>query len=220
MNTELRRKIFVAIMGADDYMDAHGRVSRLKVAKGQQAEIVRVLLDCCGQEGVFNRYYALLCSRLCESHREVRFSCQFAFWDVFKQLPELPLHRAANMAKLLAHLCLSGATPVAVLKVVNWSGPSPRSVFFWQVFFVELLGGGGSAGGGGSGKAERQRACAPLHDAAHAELREGVLLFLTRHVAKMVRQQHSHLAPALKGLTAFIEEGAAGTADRRGVMAA
>ena len=55
MNTALRRKIFVAIMGADDYMDAHGRVSRLKVAKGQQAEIVRVLLDCCGQEGVFNR---------------------------------------------------------------------------------------------------------------------------------------------------------------------
>ena len=57
----------------------------------------------------------------------------YAFWDVFKALPEMQLHRAANSAKLLAQLVCSGAVPISVLKVVHWSAPSKRGVFFWQV---------------------------------------------------------------------------------------
>ena len=49
MNTDIRRKIFVSIMGADDFVDAHGRLTRLRLTKAQQPEIVRVLLECCGQ---------------------------------------------------------------------------------------------------------------------------------------------------------------------------
>ena len=84
MNTDVRRSIFVAVMGAEDYVDAHERISKLRLKKGQQPEIVRVLFECCGQEGVFNRFYALLAARLCASHREVKFTMQFAFWDEFK----------------------------------------------------------------------------------------------------------------------------------------
>ena len=40
-----------------------------------------------------------------------------------------------------------------------------------------------------------------LNDPHHAELREGVLLFLTRHVRKMVAKQHPGLTRALRGLT-------------------
>ena len=81
------------MMGADDYVDAHERLTKLRLKKGQQPDVVRVLLECCGQEGVFNRFYALLAARLCSSHREIKFTLHYSFWDEFKALPELTLHR-------------------------------------------------------------------------------------------------------------------------------
>lgn len=48
MNTETRRQIFVAIMGADDYIEAAERVTQLGLKEVQQREIVRVLLHCLG----------------------------------------------------------------------------------------------------------------------------------------------------------------------------
>jgi nucleolar MIF4G domain-containing protein 1 len=202
MNTDVRRRIFVAMMGADDFVDAHARVVRLKLAKAQQPEIVRVLLECCGQEGVFNRFYALLGARLCESHREVRFAMNFAFWDVFKQLSELSLHRAANTARLLAQLVLKSATPVTVLKVVHWTSPSARTVFFWQVFFVELLDANEA---GGPGSTLLRDASAPLLEPKHVEVREGVLLFCERHLRRMVAKQHKKLLRGLDAMVALLE---------------
>ena len=179
-------------------IDAHNRLVKLKLKRGQQPEMVRVLLECCGQEGVFNRYYALLGSRLCETYREFRFALQFAFWDAFKQMADLSLHRAANTAKLLAQLVQRDAVPLTCLKVVHWSSPSARAVFFWQVFFVELLGAPSAA---------QRRAASTLLESANVELRDGVLLFLERHVRHMVVKQHKSLAGALKALVRCVEEG-------------
>ena len=100
---------------------------------------------------------------------------------------------------MLAQLVQLGATPLSVLKVVHWSAPSPRSVFFWQVFFVELLCAPSAA---------QRAACAPLREPPNAELRDGVLLFLERHVRKMVAKQQPALQKALRALVRFVEEGA------------
>ena len=113
-------------------MDAHERLTKLRPKKGQQPEIVRVLFECCGQEGVFNRFYALLAARLCASHREIKFNMQFAFWDEFKALGEMSLHRTANTAKLLAHVLARDALPIGLLKVIKWHMMSQRMLFFWQ----------------------------------------------------------------------------------------
>ena len=196
MNTDLRRRIFVAMMGADDYVDAHTRLVKLRLTKGQQPEMVRVLLECCGQEGIFNRYYALLGARLCETFREFRFALQFAFWDAFKTLGELTLHRTANTAKLLAQLIQRDAVPLACLKVVGWSRPSERAVFFWQVFFIELLG---------APPAAMQRIYHTFGEPTNGELKDGVLLFLERHVQRMVAKQHAAVAPALQKLFKSID---------------
>ena len=45
----------------------------------------------------------------------------------------MSLHRAANMAKLLAHLLSRDALTVGTLKVVKWHTMSQRMLFFWQV---------------------------------------------------------------------------------------
>ena len=54
MNTDTRRQIFVAVMGAEDYIDAAQRVSQLGLKEIQQREIIRVLLHCLGHVSSFD----------------------------------------------------------------------------------------------------------------------------------------------------------------------
>ncbi|KAL1512390.1 hypothetical protein AB1Y20_005648 [Prymnesium parvum] len=189
MNTDVRRSIFVAIMGSEDYVDAHDRISKLRLKKGQQPEIVRVLFECCGQEGIFNRFYALLAARLCTSHREVKFTMQFAFWDEFKSLAEISLHRAANVAKLLAHMLSRDALSISLLKVVKWHRMSERMLFFWQVFFVELLS---------EPAANVLKVVVPCTLPENAELRDGIQLFSARHLKPLIESKHASLVSALR----------------------
>lgn len=70
LSTDVRKSIFVAIMGADDYVHASERLGKLGLKRAQRAEVVRVLLHCCGAEAGYNAFYALLAARLCASHRE------------------------------------------------------------------------------------------------------------------------------------------------------
>lgn len=72
MNTDVRRRIFVAMMGAQDYVDAADRIAKLRLKKGQQPEVARVLVHVAGREKAPNPYYALLGERLCAAHREAR----------------------------------------------------------------------------------------------------------------------------------------------------
>jgi nucleolar MIF4G domain-containing protein 1 len=180
--------------GAEDYVDAATRVTKLRLQRGQQADAARVLLECCGQEGVFNLFYALLGARLCGCHRELKFGLQCAYWDEFKQLEGASLHRAANLAKLLAQLLGRAALPLAALRVVPWGSLEPRAVFFWQVCFTELLQ---------LEPAMMRAAMAQLQEPAFAELRDGVMLFIGRHLRPLVLKKTPALSEALAELVAL-----------------
>lgn len=67
MNTDVRRAVFVALMGARDYVDASDRLRQLRLRSKQEREIVRVLLHCCAMENAYNPYYSLVAARLCGS---------------------------------------------------------------------------------------------------------------------------------------------------------
>ena len=64
-----------------------------------------------------------------------------------------------------------------------------------QVCFVEFLGADGDA---------RRLALAPLAGEALLGLREGLLLFVTRHLAQLVATSHQGLSAALDELTGQI----------------
>lgn len=65
MNTSVRRAIFISLLSASDYLDAHHRLLRLALTRAQQPEIPRVLLHCAGAEQRYNPYYTLIAKRLC-----------------------------------------------------------------------------------------------------------------------------------------------------------
>jgi nucleolar MIF4G domain-containing protein 1 len=141
MNTPLRRDIFVVMMSSADALDAFERLSRLDLKGKQDREILRVVLECCGQEKTYNEFYSELASLLCEHNRQHKTTLQFSFWDAFKTLDDEQFsnRRAINLARMLSHLVGNFHISLSVLKVIDMSDISDRMVLFLATFFLALL---------------------------------------------------------------------------------
>lgn len=139
MNTDVRKKIFVAIMGASDCLDAYERLLQLHLKEKQEREIVRVLLHCAGQETPFNKFYLVLADKLCEMDARYKFTFQLAFWDAFKQLATYKARKLYNVAQLLAGLVISKALSLSVLKVLDFTDLDDKTVLFLRVVMERIL---------------------------------------------------------------------------------
>ena len=55
-------------MGAEDAESALERLLRLSLRGPAEREVVRVLVDCAGQEAVYNPFYGVVGAKLCSYH--------------------------------------------------------------------------------------------------------------------------------------------------------
>lgn len=142
MNTDIRRAIFCIIMSAEDYVDAFEKLLRLGLSGKQDREIIRVIVDCCLHEKMFNKYYTVLASKLCNHEKNHKFSLQYCIWDHFKELDNMESSRSMNLAKLVAEVLLNFTLSLATLKVVNLANPvemTPARVSHFRMLFETLL---------------------------------------------------------------------------------
>ena len=129
MNTDIRRSIFVTIMSASDYRDAHSRLLKLRLKKAQEFEIPQVLIHCAGAELVYNPFYTLIARLFC-ADRKLKMAFQFSLWDIFKRMGEgtdedddtdeaggLEPRAIVNLAKMYGTLVAGGGLSISVLKV-------------------------------------------------------------------------------------------------------
>ena len=142
MNTDLRRSIFCIIMGSDDCQDAFEKLVRNNFLKGiNEREVVRVIVHCCGTEKVYNPYYAHLANRICEFQTNCVFTFKLTFWDSFKQFKSMKSRKAANLAKLLAHLMMKNRLNLTTLKIIDISPDDmpEASIIFLTILFTNLF---------------------------------------------------------------------------------
>ncbi|KAL6509540.1 hypothetical protein OROGR_022850 [Orobanche gracilis] len=142
MNTDIRRAIFCVIMSAEDYIDAFEKLLRLDLPGKQDREIMRVLVECCLQEKVFNKYYCVLASKLCSHDKNHKFTLQYCLWDQFRELDSTPLIRSMNLSKFTAEMVASFSLSLAVLKAVKLNDPihlSPNKVMHFKMLFENML---------------------------------------------------------------------------------
>lgn len=133
MNTSIRRSIFLSIMSASDYKDAHQRLIKLKLKKTQELEIPRVLVRCAGAEQVYNPYYTLIARRLCGEHK-YKWAFQYGLWTLFRRMGEkgdiegdedldneedgdVDLRMLVNLGRMYGELMGEGGLAITVLKV-------------------------------------------------------------------------------------------------------
>ncbi|XWS42707.1 hypothetical protein CRYUN_Cryun16bG0037300 [Craigia yunnanensis] len=142
MNTDARRAIFCIIMSGEDYIDTFEKLLRLDLPGKQDRDIMRVLVECCLQEKVFNKYYTVLTAKLCEHDKNHKFTLQFCLWDHFKGLDSMPLIKSMHLAKFIAEMVASFTLSLAVLKTVEWSDPqmlSPKRIMHFRMLFEAIF---------------------------------------------------------------------------------
>ncbi|CAM9799736.1 unnamed protein product [Choristocarpus tenellus] len=145
MNTDVRRSVFVAVMGSSDCEDAFEKLLRLNLRGPQEREVARVIMECCGQEATYNAFYAHLAEHMCQRQPKLRFTFQVAFWDSLKTLGDNAARRAANLARLLAHLVVNKQMSLTVLKAVEIPELSPSGLLLLRVFFHDIIAHGDDA---------------------------------------------------------------------------
>ncbi|OMO67905.1 MIF4G-like, type 3 [Corchorus capsularis] len=142
MNTDARRAIFCVIMSGEDYIDTFEKLLRLDLPGKQDRDIMRVLVECCLQEKVFNKYYTVLAAKLCEHEKNHKFTLQFCLWDHLKELDSVPLIRSMHLAKFIAEMVASFTLSLAVLKTVEWSDPkmlSAKRIMHFRMLFEAIF---------------------------------------------------------------------------------
>ncbi len=81
LTTDLKKKIFKAIVGATDFIDAYERINRLNLKKDQSREIIKIIILLVGSEKIYNQFYKLLLERLIEFEKDHRYTFHYAIWD-------------------------------------------------------------------------------------------------------------------------------------------
>ncbi|GAA5850703.1 hypothetical protein JCM9279_006398 [Rhodotorula babjevae] len=159
MNTDVRKGVFNVLMSSEDYIDACERLQQLGLSDVQQREIARVLLQCCGNEKVYNPYYTLVASRLCAKSHSFQITLQYILWDfirsdlgeqsvggqeLVKNLGDqaapsddnkVPPRKMTHTAKFYAWCIAKGALSLAVLKPIPFATPLPAT----RTFLVQLM---------------------------------------------------------------------------------
>ncbi|KAG8162944.1 hypothetical protein KVR01_007422 [Diaporthe batatas] len=161
MNTDVRRAIFIAIVGAVDYEDAYRRVKELRLTQsGQRRDVAYVAMHCAGIEESYNPYYSWVARRLCEDKR-IRFAFQDGLWNLFRRLGELlfgevdevkmddeedegegegtGLRRIFCLGKMFGFMVAHGTHGLAVLKCLNLLHLKPKTRDFVEVMLITLF---------------------------------------------------------------------------------
>jgi nucleolar MIF4G domain-containing protein 1 len=154
INTDVRRAIFMAIMSASDYKDAHVRLLKLGLKRSQEPEISRVLLLLAGAEQTYNPYYALVARKFC-ADKKFKMAFQFGLWNLFKRMGEkgnlddgegadeaeedIDLRKILSLAKFYGTLVADSVLPISILKVLEIPLLQPNTRIFLEVMLVTVF---------------------------------------------------------------------------------
>ncbi|RPB12932.1 hypothetical protein P167DRAFT_558549 [Morchella conica CCBAS932] len=202
MNTDVRRSIFVTIMSAEDYTDAHNRLLKLRLKRKQEPEIPRVLVHCCGSEASYNPYYTLIARKLC-GQRALKMTFTFCLWDIFRRMGEddggraaagdafddddeedeaLKMRKTVNWARMYGSLIAEGALGLDVLKTLNMAYLQSRTKMFLELLFINVVLHSQRNAAEQGGRDEKAVVDVFMRIAENVDLARSVLYFLRKYV--------------------------------------
>lgn len=148
MNTDVRRAIFMAMMSASDYKDAHLRIMKLHLKNKQVVEVPKVLLQCAAAEKIYNPYYTLIASKLCGSDKKILKAFHSALWTsctkltngIDEETSEANSTRSiVNTARLFGALLSDQQLQLTSLKPLDFAYPAPSIQTFAEVLLTSMF---------------------------------------------------------------------------------
>ncbi|XP_047967647.1 pre-mRNA-splicing factor CWC22 homolog [Salvia hispanica] len=138
----LRRTIYLTIKSSLDFEEAGHKLLKIDIS-GMEKELCVMLLECCGEETTYSRYYGLLGQRLCLMNRIHQESFEKCFADQYSMIhQEVETVKLRNVAKLFAHLLAMDALHWRILDCIQLTEEETTSSsrIFLKIFFHELSG--------------------------------------------------------------------------------
>ena len=154
MNTDVRRAIFISMLSASDYKDAHMRLLKLHLKSKQELEIPRVILHCVGAEQVYNPYYTLIARKVISQNNKLKKAFHFALWDIFRRLgqdgnadddlgepesEEMGTKKIVNLARLYGTLIADGGLSITALKTLEFAYLQSKTSMFVDVLLTTVM---------------------------------------------------------------------------------
>ncbi|KAL1557766.1 pre-mRNA-splicing factor CWC22 [Salvia divinorum] len=133
----LRRTIYLTINSSLDFEEAGHKLLKIR---GMEKELCIMLLECCGAQTTYIRYYALVGQRLCMINRNHQESFEKCFADLYSMIHRLETVKLTNVAKFFAHLLATDALPWHVLACIHLTEEETTSSsrIFLKILFQEL----------------------------------------------------------------------------------
>lgn len=129
----------MAVMNAEDYLDALQSILKLKINRKQNTDVAVVLVECCAQEQTFNKFYVFLIEKLIEIRKEMKFCVQYSLWDHFKLLENYTLRKICNLAKISGFLVQKKVLGLGVLKGLDLDEKNQHHFLFMKTFLKSFL---------------------------------------------------------------------------------
>lgn len=156
MNTDVRREIFIAIMGACDFVHAYMQLTDLHLNRNQQREVAHVVMRCVCIEQQYNPYYALVARRVCRGDDRMKYAFQSSLWKFFRRLGDTPFgdeadeeeeeddktidaHQIVAVGKMFGSMVAHEALSLSILKCLNLLHLQPRTRELLLVMFVTMF---------------------------------------------------------------------------------
>ncbi|KAF4656325.1 Nucleolar MIF4G domain-containing protein 1, partial [Perkinsus chesapeaki] len=126
MNTDLRRSIFIALMGAEDYKHAVFRIGQVIGSRPKLVpQVAVVLLHCAIHESAFNRYYCRVAKALTELPgtwgSRYSHALKNALTKLLQQCHTYPVRRVGILAKVSAFMVSEGIADMTILRFLDFT---------------------------------------------------------------------------------------------------
>ncbi|CAI2382817.1 unnamed protein product [Moneuplotes crassus] len=151
--TDIQKSVFYTLMSSEDYLDAFQNIQKLGLKKKQERDIIKVIIQCCVQEKVYNKYYALILKKLCDGDKTFQYSCKYTLWDYLKIIDDLGVRKIANLARIYGHLFSKTSIPINMLKYIDFYDEINKfqrlflNVVMDEIFYSKTTPKGTSSGG-------------------------------------------------------------------------
>lgn len=133
----LKRNIYLAIMSSVGFEECCHKILKMNIREGQEIEVVKLIVECCGQERTFLQYFALTAKRLCNLNEVYRMRFEQLFGEIYQKIHQYEINKLRNTALLFSHLIYTESIEWSVFEVVTLTEEATTSSS--RIFLKHLI---------------------------------------------------------------------------------
>jgi pre-mRNA-splicing factor CWC22 len=134
-----RKQVYLTVMSSANFEECTHKLLKVLV-EGKERVMAEMIVECCAQERVYQKFYGLIGERLCRLHRKWLEIFDELFADMYATIHRLDTNKIRNVAKFFAHLLFTGALEWSLFEyiIITEEETTSSSRIFLKVLFQEL----------------------------------------------------------------------------------